>query len=144
MSNRDWVASEDCFWILYADVLTNADLRRMLDFHVRRKLTATLGLYQVSDPSRCGIVSFDEQMVIHEFVEKPAHPRTRWAFSGLMIGTPKLIDHIPVRYPVDFGFDVFPLLIGQMLAYPISDYLLDIGTLDNYQIAQNTWPGLTA
>jgi NDP-sugar pyrophosphorylase family protein len=31
-----------------------------------------------------------------------------------------------------------------MLAYPISEYLLDIGTLENYQAAQTGWPGLAA
>lgn len=144
LANRDWVATETCFWILYADVLTNTSLSRMLEFHLARQPAATLGLYQVPDPSRCGIVSFDEEMVIWEFVEKPAQPRSRWAFSGVMIGTPELINQIPSRYPADLGFDVLPQLVGQMLAYPISDYLLDIGTLENYQAAQNTWPGLAA
>jgi len=144
LANHDWVASESCFWILYADVLTSAKLGRMLDFHVTRQPAATLGLYQVPDPSRCGVVSFDEQMVIREFVEKPAHPTSRWAFSGVTIGTPKLLNEIPRRYPVDFGFDVFPRLTGEMLAYPISDYLLDIGTLENYRAAQTGWPGVAA
>ncbi len=144
LANRDWVASETCFWILYADVLTNTNLSRMMKFHLAGRAAATLGLYQVPDPSRCGIVSFDEKMVIREFVEKPAQPRSRWAFSGVMIGTPELINQIPSRYPVDLGFDVLPRLAGRMLAYPISDYLLDIGTLENYQAAQNTWPGLAA
>ena len=144
LNNRNWIASEKCFWVLYADVLTNANLRRMMEFHMARNPAATLGLYQVPDPSRCGIVSFDQQMVIQEFVEKPSQPRSRWAFSGVMIGTPTLIDHIPSRCPVDLGFDVLPRLNGQMLAYPISDYLLDIGTLDNYRKAQDTWPGLAA
>jgi mannose-1-phosphate guanylyltransferase len=144
LANRDFVASEDCFWVLYADVLTNADLHRMLDVHRQHQPTATLGLYQVPDPSRCGIVSFDSQMVVREFVEKPAHPKSSWAFSGIMIGTPKLLDYIPARYPADLGFEVLPRLVGQMLAYPISEYLLDIGTLANYQAAQDTWPGLAA
>jgi len=144
LANRDWVASDSCFWILYADVLTSASLGRMLEFHLARQPVATLGLYQVPDPSRCGVVSFDEQMVIREFVEKPAHPKSRWAFSGLTIGTPELLTQIPQRCPVDLGFDVFPRLTGQMLAYPISDYLLDIGTLENYQAAQTGWPGLAA
>lgn len=144
LANRDWVAAEPFFWILYADVLTNTSLTRMLELHRIHKMAATLGLYEVPDPSRCGIVSFDEQMVIREFVEKPSQPRGRWAFSGVMIGTPELINQIPSRYPVDLGFDVLPRLVGQMLAYPIRDYLLDIGTLDNYQAAQNTWPGLAA
>jgi len=144
LANRDWVASDFCFWILYADVLTSASLGRMLQFHLARQPAATLGLYQVPDPSRCGVVSFDEHMVIREFVEKPAHPKSRWAFSGLTIGTPELLAQIPPRCPVDLGFDVFPRLTGQMLAYPISDYLLDIGTLENYQAAQTGWPGLAA
>ncbi len=142
LASRDWVASESCFWILYADVLTNASLRRMLEFHLARRPAATLGLYRVPDPSRCGVVSFDEQMIIRDFREKPADPKSRWAFSGIMIATPELLNQIPSRYPVDLGFEVLPRLIGQMLAYPISDYLLDIGMLENYQAAQATWPGL--
>ena len=144
MANRDWVSSDDCFWILYADVLTNANLHGMLQSHLDRKPAATLGLYEVPDPSRCGIVSFDEQMVVRGFEEKPKHPKSRWAFSGIMIGTPELLNNIPSRYPVDLGFDVLPRLAGQMLAFPISEYLLDIGTIANYQRAQEDWPGLAA
>ena len=142
LAHRDWVASELYFWIFYADVLTNANLPRMLEFHLTRQPTATLGLYQVPDPSRCGVVSFDQQMIIRDFQEKPAQPKSSWAFSGLMIGTPALLNQIPCRYPVDFGLEVLPRLTGQMLAYPISEYLLDIGTLENYQAAQASWPGL--
>lgn len=144
LANRDWVASEAAFWILYADVLTNTRLSRMQEFHLARRPVATLGLYQVPDPSRCGIVSFDEQMVIQEFEEKPSRPKSSWAFSGLMIARPELLSCIPPRYPVDLGFDVLPQLAGQMLAYPISDFLLDIGTHATYQAAQKTWPGLAA
>lgn len=144
MANRDWVACESAFWILYADVLTNTSLRLMHEFHRARRPAATLGLYQVPDPSRCGIVTFDDSMVVQEFVEKPAHPKSKWAFSGIMIGTPELLSHIPSRYPVDLGFDVLPKLVGKMLAYPVSDFLIDIGTHENYQTAQKTWPGLAA
>ena len=143
LANRDWVISEPCFWILYADVLTiSSFFPRMLEFHLAHRPVATLGLYEVPDPSRCGVVTFDEKMVIHDFQEKPVNPKSRWAFSGVVIGTPALLDQIPSRYPVDFGFEVLPRLTGQMLAYPISDYLLDIGTLENYQAAQASWPGL--
>jgi len=33
--NRDWVAAEPQFWVLYADVLTNANLNEMLQFHIK-------------------------------------------------------------------------------------------------------------
>jgi mannose-1-phosphate guanylyltransferase len=144
ISNREWVAADPRFWILYADVLTNTDLRAMLAFHDSLELAATLGLYQVPDPSRCGVVSFDQQNVIRSFEEKPTRPLGNWAFSGVMIGTPALLDRIPSTLPCDLGFDVLPQLVGHMAAYSITDFLLDIGTLENYHAAQVRWPGLAA
>ena len=42
--------------------------------------------------------------------------------------------------PIDFGHDVFPFMIKNNLpifAYKFSDFLLDIGQPDNYQLANN-------
>ena len=141
-ANRKWVEGEDLFWVFYADVLHRADLPAMLHLHRKHDLAATLGVYEVPDPSRCGIVTTDSRGVIENFVEKPAHPTGNLAFSGLMIGTPEVLDVIPNSVPADIGFHVLPKLIGQMLAFPIRDYLIDIGTMANYQQAQATWPGL--
>ncbi|HWO35468.1 MAG TPA: nucleotidyltransferase family protein [Candidatus Acidoferrum sp.] len=143
-ANRDWVKTEDLFWVFYADVLHCADLPAMLRMHRRRRLAATLGVYEVPDPSRCGIVTTNAEGVIEDFVEKPAHPTSNLAFSGLMIGTREVLDAIPDGVPTDIGFHVLPKLTGKMLAFPIPDYLIDVGTLDNYHQAQATWPGLSA
>jgi len=140
-ANRDWVGSDPAFWILYSDVLTNTNLRRMSEFHSRHEGVATLGLYQVRDPSRCGVAVTNESGIIVDFEEKPRNPRSRWVFSGLMVTGPDLFESIPACVPADIGFHVLPCLRGKMLAYPIHDYLLDIGTLPNYQEAQTTWPG---
>jgi mannose-1-phosphate guanylyltransferase len=140
-ANREWVKGEPYFWVLYADVLTTVNLARMMEFHQLRRPTATLGLYRVPDPRRCGVVRFDETGVIREFVEKPENPSSSWAFSGLMIGTPELLDAIPSSQPADLGFDVLPRLAGRMFAYPVHDYLLDVGTMENYRSAQTSWPG---
>ena len=82
--------------------------------------------------------------MIENFVEKPAGPTSNLAFSGLMIGTRVLLDAIPDCIPADIGFHVLPQLCGRMQAFPIHDYLIDVGTLENYQAAQATWPGLSA
>jgi mannose-1-phosphate guanylyltransferase len=141
-ANREWVEGEALFWVFYADVLHRADLQGMLHLHRQRRPTATLGVYEVPDPSRCGIVTTNSHGVIEEFVEKPTHPTSNLAFSGLMIGTPAMLDAIPDAVPTDIGFHVLPKLTGQMMAFPIRDYLIDVGTLDNYQQAQATWPSL--
>jgi len=140
-ANRSWVGSDSAFWILYSDVLTNTNLNRMSEFHSRHGGIATLGLYQVPDPSRCGVAITDGSGVIIDFEEKPQAPRSNWVFSGLMIADRRLFDLIPPRLPADIAFHVLPRLLGKMRSYPIKDYLLDIGTLSNYQKAQVTWPG---
>lgn len=141
MENREFVSGEKSFFVLYADVLTNVDLLRMLAFHQHKHLVATLGVYQVPDPTRCGIVTTNENSVIQEFVEKPSQPASNWAFAGVMVADAKLFDFLPAQRPADLGFDVLPKMIGKMAAYRISEYLLDIGTLSNYQHAQQSWPG---
>jgi mannose-1-phosphate guanylyltransferase len=142
VENRDFVAGENAFFVLYADVLTNINLRRMFRFHQQKRHSATLGIYQVPDPTRCGIVTMNENSIIQEFVEKPSQPVSNWAFAGVMIAGPELFDFLPTRRPADLGFDVLPKMIGKMAAYRISEYLLDIGTFSNYQNAQQSWPGL--
>jgi mannose-1-phosphate guanylyltransferase len=139
--NRKFIAGEEAFFVLYADVLTNVNLSRMLAFHREKQLAATLGIYQVPDPARCGIVTMDDKAVISDFVEKPAHPASNWAFAGVMVTGPAFFDFLPDQRPCDIGFDVLPKMIGKMAAYRISEYLLDIGTISNYQHAQQSWPG---
>ena len=141
--NHGFVAAEKAFFVLYGDVLTNIDLKQMLQFHQQKQLAATLGIYQVPDPTRCGIVGVDGNAVVQSFVEKPARPDSNWAFSGVMIAGQGIFDLIPAERPADIGFHVLPKMVGRMAAYTVSEYLLDIGTLANYQAAQQSWPGLT-
>jgi NDP-sugar pyrophosphorylase family protein len=113
----------------------------MLRVHQDRRPSATIGAYSVPDPGRCGILEIGADNQVLDFVEKPSHPRSNLAFSGILLGTRQLLDAIPDKYPVDIGFDVLPRLVGSMIAFPISSYLIDIGTMENYQRAQATWPG---
>ena len=141
-ANRSWVEAEREFWVFYAEVLTAVDLSAMLGFHRARGKDATLGVYEVDEPSRCGIVETDADGTVRQFVEKPKHPIGNLAFSGLMVAGPALLDAIPATVPADLGYDVFPGLATRMAAYPIREYLLDVGTLRNYEQAQATWPGI--
>ena len=142
LANRNWVRKENCFWVFYADVLTTTNLDQMEAFHSSRRQMATIGVYQVADPSRCGIVQVDHSGIVRDFVEKPKVPISNLAFSGLMLAIPAILDLIPGASPVDLGFHVLPQMVGRMAAYRIPDFLIDMGTLETYQIAQETWPGL--
>jgi mannose-1-phosphate guanylyltransferase len=141
-ANRDWVNTTECFWIFYADVLTRTDLTSMLRFHQSRGLPATIGVYRVPDPTRCGVVTVTRDGTLQSFVEKPSKPESTLAFSGIMLATPALVDLIPADRPADFGFHVLPRLAGKAAVYEIPEYLIDIGTKETYEVAQNTWTGL--
>lgn len=141
-ANADWVATEEYFWVFYADVLTSTNLATMLEAHQRKKPAATLGVYRVRNPKSCGIVRLAQDNTIQEFTEKPSNPASDLAFSGLMVATQQLLSAIPPHAPCDIGFHLLPRLSGSMIAHPISEYLLDIGTQETYQQAQHTWPGL--
>jgi mannose-1-phosphate guanylyltransferase len=143
LANRDWVKNDKCFWVFYADVLTTANLNQMLAFHDSCGQIATIGVNEVPDPSRCGIVQVNDDGMVRDFIEKPQEPRGNLAFSGLMVASPALLDVIPDTTPADFGFHVLPQLVGRMAAFRISDFLIDIGTLETYRTAQTAWPGLS-
>lgn len=141
-ANREWVSNESLFWILYADVLTDVNLQELLRFHRRRSAAATIGVYRVPEPKRCGIVTLNADGVVTDFVEKPHNPASNLAFSGILIATPEFLNYLPAKQPADIGFDVLPRLVGRMSGYEVAGYLQDIGTMRNYEDAQTSWPGL--
>jgi mannose-1-phosphate guanylyltransferase len=143
-ANRDWLGDAEEFAILYGDVLTNANLSSLVEFHRQKKQIATIALYEVTNPTKCGIVTTDKDGIVRDFVEKPANPTSNCAFTGLMIATPAIFDLIPSETPADIGFHVLPKLVGRMAALPIKDFLVDIGTPEKYEQVQTTWPGLYA
>jgi mannose-1-phosphate guanylyltransferase len=140
--HHSFVEREDAFFVLYGDVLTNISLLEMLAFHHSRKELVSLAVHQVPDPRQCGVVSLDEGGIIKAFTEKPEHPESNWAFSGVMIARPQVLELVPPKRPVDIGFHLLPRLQGKMAAFKFSRYLVDIGTLQNYAAAQFSWPGL--
>ena len=142
-ANRDWLGDDPEFWVLYSDVLTSLNFTKMLEQHRQSRSMATLGVYQVDDPSRCGIVTADPENRITAFVEKPANPTSNLAFAGIIVASPKICDLIPSEKATpDIGFDLLPRMVGQMHAYPITEFLIDIGTRETYKRAQTEWPGL--
>ena len=140
--NGAFVTDEKEFFVLYGDVLTNADLQDLLRFHRERDVAATLGVYETAEPNRCGIVELDQRGTVRSFVEKPQEPKSHLAFAGIMVAGQEIFQFIPRKRPADIGFDLLPKLVGKMAAMKLSGYLRDIGTMENYTAAQADWPGL--
>ncbi|MGH7044205.1 MAG: glucose-1-phosphate thymidylyltransferase RfbA [Acetobacteraceae bacterium] len=80
---RDWIGGEACALAL-GDNLIHADhLSLLMRQAAARTDGATVFAYQVRDPERYGVVTFDDTGRPAELVEKPVQPRSNWAVTGL-------------------------------------------------------------
>ena len=78
-----WVAGEPCALALGDNLIFGDHLGVLLRAAVARPEGATVFAYQVRDPERYGVVSFDQSGRAIEIVEKPAAPKSNWAVTGL-------------------------------------------------------------
>jgi len=79
----EWLAAGPAALAL-GDNLIHADhLSQLLRAAADRPVGATVFAYQVRDPERYGVVSFDSSGRAIEIVEKPAAPTSNWAVTGL-------------------------------------------------------------
>ncbi len=80
---RDWIGDDPCALILGDNLLHADHLSALLREASARTHGATVFAYQVRDPERYGVVSFDATGRAEEIVEKPAAPQSNWAVTGL-------------------------------------------------------------
>jgi mannose-1-phosphate guanylyltransferase len=143
-AHRDFVATEEDFWILYADTLSNVDLASMRATHRSHDGVATLGLFSAPVPTAVGIVDLAPDGRIVRFTEKPTHPTSDLANAGICLARTGLLDAIPTTPMADFGHHVFPSLAGRLYGHVIDQFVLDIGTPAALAAAQTAWATLSA
>jgi len=79
----DWIAGDACALALGDNLIHGDHLSATLRAAAARPVGATVFAYQVRDPERYGVVSFDAAGRPVELVEKPAAPTSNWAVTGL-------------------------------------------------------------
>lgn len=79
----DWLENCPCALALGDNLIFADHLGVLLRAAVSRPEGATVFAYQVRDPERYGVVSFDESSRAIDIVEKPVDPQSNWAVTGL-------------------------------------------------------------
>jgi len=138
-ANFNFVKNDNKFLICYADNLTNINLSNLISFHDRHKGILTMGLFYTNTPKQCGIATIDKECLITDFVEKPITPGSNLANAGIYVCSSDIFSYLPNKDFIDFGKDILPLLIGKMYGMKVNGYLKDIGTIENYNLAQKEW-----
>ena len=80
---EEWIAGQPCALVLGDNLIFADHLSVLLRAAAARPEGATVFAYQVRDPERYGVVSFDEAGHALDIVEKPAAPLSNWAVTGL-------------------------------------------------------------
>jgi mannose-1-phosphate guanylyltransferase len=116
------------FVVLYADNLSEVDLRGLVDAHRNRNADFTMGLFETPTPSACGIAALERDGRISAFVEKPSRPASNLANAGVYAVRSGLLEAFLQPGDFDIGHDVLPRLVGRMHGWPIEGYHRDVGS----------------
>jgi glucose-1-phosphate thymidylyltransferase len=80
---RDWIAGSSCALALGDNIVHGDNLSRLLRDAARGEPGASVFAYQVRDPERYGVVTFDAEGRAIDLVEKPTVPTSNWAVTGV-------------------------------------------------------------
>jgi glucose-1-phosphate thymidylyltransferase len=89
---RSFVGSDTCCLILGDNIFYGQDLAVRLQRAAQKTSGATVFAYPVHDPERYGVVWFDAAGKAIGLEEKPAHPKSRYAVTGLYFYDNQVLD----------------------------------------------------
>jgi dTDP-glucose pyrophosphorylase/CBS domain-containing protein len=127
--------------MMNGDLLTNLNFEHLLSFHEEHANIATMCVREYKHSVPYGVIqSIDHQVV--SMVEKPTH--RFFINAGVYVFSPELVKSCTPGVHIDT-----PTLLEQQIAmgkkvnmFPIHEYWLDIGRMEDFQLAQNEYAGL--
>ena len=82
-ATKDFIGSSCCALVLGDNIFYGHDLVKSLTHASHAETGATVFAYHVPDPERYGVVEFDATFRALSIAEKPAHPKSNYAITGL-------------------------------------------------------------
>jgi glucose-1-phosphate thymidylyltransferase len=136
---RGFVGQDDCALVLGDNIFFGHQLVTLLKSAAAQPSGATVFAYQVKDPERYGVVELDASGRAVGLEEKPTHPKSRYAVTGLYFYDNQVLDIAAGLQPSPRGeleiTDVNRVYLqkGQLLVETMSRGIawLDTGTHDS-------------
>ncbi len=116
----DFVGDQPCCLILGDNVFYGHGLPEMMASASGDWVGATVFAYHVNDPERYGVVDFDERGIAVSIEEKPLHPKTSWAVTGLYFYDAEV---------VELARNLKPSVRGELEITDLNRIYLERGTL---------------
>lgn len=134
----------DRFLVMNGDVLTAINYTDMLANHQASGAIGTVAVYPRSVKIDLGVVEYDEQHHLTQYIEKPTHHYS--VSMGIYIFEARVLAYIARNMRLDL-----PDLVKQLVAagetvncYPYDGYWLDIGNAEDYRQATGDFEKLAA
>ena len=117
----DFIGDDTVALVLGDNIFYGAGLSDKLQAAAQKTTGATVFGYQVHDPERFGVVEFDDDGKALSIVEKPEHPKSNYAVTGLYFYDNDV---------VEIAANVQPSARGEIEISDINQAYLDRGDLD--------------
>jgi glucose-1-phosphate thymidylyltransferase len=128
---EEFIGDDNVAMVLGDNIFQGNGLREKLREAASRKTGATVFGYYVDDPERFGIVEFDKDGQAVSLEEKPAHPKSNYALTGLYF-----YDNRVVRYAKELK----PSARGELEITDLNKIYLENGDLNVTLLGQGyTW-----
>ncbi len=126
---------DDTFVVTNGDVLTNLDVRSLIDYHRAENAAATIAMHTREVKIDLGVINLDGGNRITGYIEKPAY--SYCVSMGIYVFEPRVLEHIPPGEYLDFPDLVLRLLQADMcvMGFPFRGYWQDLGRPDDYEQA---------
>lgn len=118
---EDFIGGDSCALVLGDNIFYGNGLSRMLTRAEAVRHGATVFGYYVDDPQRYGVVGFDKNKHVISITEKPEHPASNYAVTGLYFYDNRV---------VDFAKKVKPSPRGELEITDLNKMYLEDGSLN--------------
>jgi len=100
---EEFIGDDDVSLILGDNIFYGQSFSKMLQQTVQTLKGATIFGYRVNDPERFGVVEFDENQKAVSIEEKPQHPKSNFAVTGLYFYDNRVVEIAKGIEPSDRG-----------------------------------------
>lgn len=123
-------------FVMNGDLLTQVNFEQLLQFHQETNAVATMCVREYEYQIPYGVIDIEGQQ-LKSLIEKPVH--RSFVNAGIYVLSPEAFDYIPKDEFFDMT-DLFEKLLkkGEIVsAFPIREYWLDIGQIDDFERANS-------